>query len=39
MMQAFAKQDKLVIGDGETVDELQASGEWMETDDPVEVEP
>lgn len=41
MVQAFVKADKrgsrLVLGDGDTVDEAQATGRWLATTDAVEV--
>lgn len=30
---------RFVIGRGETVDDVQASGEWLATDTPAEVRP
>jgi len=33
----FVTAEQYVIGTGETIDELQATGEWLATEAPVEV--
>lgn len=37
-MNAFVSRGRFVVGDGEDKDELTASGEWIATAEPVEVE-
>lgn len=34
---SFVTANHYVIGAGETIEEIQVSGEWVKTDDPVDV--
>jgi hypothetical protein len=34
---SFSTSDSYVVGAGETLDELQANGQWIKTTDPVDV--
>lgn len=34
---AFVTTEHYVVGVGETIDQLQASGEWLATDEPADV--
>jgi hypothetical protein len=36
---AFITTEYFLLGAGETISQLQASGEWLATDDPAEVHP
>jgi len=43
MVRAFIKSDRrgqrFVLADADTADEMQVSGEWIATTDPVAIEP
>jgi hypothetical protein len=36
---AFVTREYYVLGAGETVTDVRTSGQWLATDDPVEVRP
>lgn len=36
---SFVTDDYFIVGAGESLDELQTSGEWLAVDDPVDVRP